>query len=59
MRKIITRINRQISLFDTRKQLLNLPEHLLKDIAISAEQRLIETKKMAFFPLLKRLIKGD
>lgn len=56
---INNRLNRQISLYHTRKQLLNLPEHLLNDIAVSPEQRLIETKKMALFSIIKCLLRGN
>jgi len=53
------RLKKSITQYQTRKQLLNLPEHLLKDIAVSTEQLAIEAKKNAVFILLRQLIKGS
>ncbi len=52
------RVNKLISQYQTRQQLLNLPEHLLKDIAISSEQVAIEIKKNSLINSLLQLIKG-
>lgn len=54
----IERLKSVFTQYQTRQQLLNLPEHLLKDIAITSEQLAMETKKNALFIILRRLIKG-
>lgn len=51
------RLKKLICKYQTRKQLLNLPEHLLKDIAITTEQSVTETKKNSLVNLLLQIIK--
>lgn len=56
--EFIRRVKDLIRQYQTRKQLLNLPVHLLKDIAITTEQLKNETKKNSIFLILQRLFKG-
>jgi len=53
------RVKKLISQYKTRKQLLNLPSYLLKDVAITSEQQTKEVKKNSAVNVLRQLIKGD
>jgi len=53
------RLKRLISQYQTRKQLLNLPSYLLNDVAITPEQRAIETNKNSAFKILVQLVKEN
>lgn len=59
-REIIMNKVKQIRLllahYKTRKQLAQLPAHLLRDIAITHEQRLLEVKKSSVVNLLVNLL---
>ena len=57
--EFIRRLKHLICQYQTRKQLRNLPDHLLKDIAVTRIQLKAETKKSTFFIALYQLIKGD
>lgn len=54
----IKQLKKVITQYQTRRHLLNLPEHLLKDIAITSEQLAMETKKNTLLITLRRIIKG-
>ena len=56
---LINRVNKAITHYQTRQHLINLPEHLLKDIAVSTEQLMIERRKNALLNFLHHLIKGN
>lgn len=49
----LSRVNRQ---YNTRKQLRNLPEHLIQDIGKSEQEISKELARNSFFQLLGRLL---
>ncbi len=59
MNKLVSRIKNAVIKQQTRQHLINLPDHLLKDIAVTREQLSQERNKSELFQLICNLIKGQ
>jgi len=56
---LVSRINKAVTELQTRQHLINLPEHLLKDIAVTKEQLSKERNKNALFQFIRSILKGN
>ncbi len=56
--KLVKRLRNAVTDLQTRQHLINLPEHLLKDIAVTREQLSRERNKSVLLQFIRSLIRG-